>query len=174
MSFSFNGVSAENMGLYVLPYTRPFKAEQRVVQTYVQGRSGTYDYTDESFANGVISIPCVYFGSTAPETIRQIATWLHGTGTLIFDDNPDVYYKASLWTNIDLSEMLFEKQLTLEFTVYPFAFSQNQQVTATLATSGNSLTVQVGGTAPTPCRIIITNNGQNTLTNLMVMRSSIV
>lgn len=62
MSFSFNGVSAESMGLYVLPYTRPFKAEQRVVQTYVQGRSGTYDYTDESFANGVIQFRVFILG----------------------------------------------------------------------------------------------------------------
>ena len=174
MSFTFNGVSAESMGLYVLPYTRPFKAEQRVVQTYVQGRSGTYDYTDDSFANGVISIPCVYFGSTAPETIRQVATWLHGTGQLIFDDSPDLYYRASLWDSVDLAEMFYEKQITLQFTVFPFAFSQNQQISDTLSASGDSVTVQVGGTAATPCRIIIINNGQKTLTNLRVTRSSII
>lgn len=168
MSFTFNGIPAESMGVHVLPYSRTFVPEQRAIRTIIQGRSGTYDFTDGSFGNGTITVPCQYWGSTAPSTIRQVAAWLNGTGQLIFDDEPDLYYQAQLWPGCELSRMFYEDSFDLSFVVFPFAFSAAQTLEFSLTASGGAAVFSVDGTAQTPCRLIITNTGTQTINNLMI------
>ena len=159
------------MGIMALPYSRTLKPQQRVIQTYIQGRNGTYDWSDGTFANGEITIPVRYFGSTAPATIRAVAAWLSGSGELIFDDEPDKHYEAHLYNTIDVERELFEDGFEITFTVFPFAMSalntKHQAVTA----SGETITVTTQGTAKTPCLITFINTGSETVNNLTVTLS---
>lgn len=166
--FTFKGVRDTDMGVNALPFTRTLKAEQRVIQTYVAGRDGTYDWTDGTYANGTITIPCIYFGSTAPATIRQVAAWLAGSGQLIFDDEPDKYYEAHVYNTADLERQLYEGAFEITFTVFPFALSQVHTQTGTISTSGGALRVVVDGTANTPCLITIINNGDETINAIRI------
>ena len=166
--FSFKGVQDSSMGIMALPYSRTMKPEQRVVQTYVQGRNGTYDWSDGTFANGTISIPCKYFGSTAPATIRAVAAWLSGSGDLIIDDEPDKHYEAHLYQSMDIERELFEDGFTLVFSVFPFAMSDLNTKTAELTYSGEEVTVKTSGTAPTPCLMTFINTGSATINNMVI------
>ena len=169
--FSFKGVQDSAMGIMALPYSRPLKAEQRVVQTYVQGRNGTYDWSDGTFANGTISIPVRYFGSTAPATLRAVAAWLSGSGDLVFDDEPEKHYEAKLYESIDVARELFEDGFDITFTVFPFAMSTLNTRQKTLTSSGEEMAVTTAGTAKTPCLITFINSGSETINNITVTLS---
>lgn len=169
--FSFKGVQDSTMGVMALPYSRNLKAQQRVVQTYIQGRNGTYDWSDGTFANGTITIPCKYFGSTAPSSLRAVAAWLSGTGDLVFDDEPTKHYEAKLYQSIDVERDLFEDGFEIVFTVFPFAMSELNTKNATLTSSGEEVTVKTGGTAKTPCLITYINTGSTTVNNLTITLS---
>ena len=104
----------------------------------------------------------------APQSLRQVAAWLNGSGQLIFDDEPDLYYQAQLWPGCNVSRNLYEDSFELVFVVFPFAFSQAQTIEFNLSSSGVASSLTVGGTASTPCRLIITNNGKSTINNILV------
>lgn len=169
--FSFKGVQDSTMGVMALPYSRNLKAQQRVVQTYIQGRNGTYDWSDGTFANGTISIPCKYFGSTAPSSLRAVAAWLSGSGDLVFDDEPEKHYEAKLYQSIDVERDLFEDSFEIAFTVFPFAMSELNTAHKTLTSSGEQMTVVTNGTAKTPCLITFINTGSTTVNNLTITLS---
>lgn len=166
--FSFKGVQDSSMGVKALPYSRSLKAQQRVVQTYIQGRNGTYDWSDGTFANATISIPCAYFGSTAPASLRAVAAWLSGSGDLVFDDEPDKHYEAHLYQAIDVDRIAYEDGFEIVFSVFPFAMSTLNTETAELTYSGEEVVVETKGTAPTPCLITFTNTGATTINNLVI------
>lgn len=169
--FKFKGIQDSTMGIQALPYSRTLKAEQRVVQTYIQGRNGTYDWSDGTYANGTISIPVMYFGSTAPATIRAVAAWLSGSGDLVFDDEPEKHYEAHLYNTVDIERALFEDSFEITFTVFPFAMSALNTKTKTLTSSGDEITVTTAGTAKTPCLITFINSGSETINNITVTLS---
>ena len=166
--FTFKGKTASEMGINVLPFSRTLRAEKRLVQTYIQGRDGTYDWSDGTYANGRIEIPCRYFGSTAPQSLRAVAAWLNGSGVLSFADEPDKHYRATMIDAITREQMLFEDSFTLTFSVFPFALGAKQTVTADLTQSGGSITANVDGTADTPPRITFKNTGNATIDNLVI------
>lgn len=162
--FTFKDVTSGSMGVHVLPYSRVFHPAQRVIQTYVQGRSGTYDQSDDSYENGTISLSCVFFPTQAAVTLRDVAAWLVGSGELIFDDEPGKVYEASVYQGIDLSQQQFEGAFTIVFTVFPFPHGDTNTVTQTI-TSGGGIALTVGGTAQTPCVITIVNRSDSDLIN---------
>ena len=166
--FTFKGKTASEMGINVLPFSRTLRAEKRLVQTYIQGRDGTYDWSDDSYANGRIEIPCRYFGSTAPQDLRTVAAWLNGSGNLSFDDEPDKHYRATMIGAITREQMLYEDSFTLTFSIFPFALGELKTKTQVLAASGDSITVKTSGTAKTPARIIYQNAGNTTVDNITI------
>jgi hypothetical protein len=57
-------------------------------------------------------------------------------------------------------------QFTLVFDCFPFAMSLPKQLTTIITEQGQETAFQVGGTARTPCTIIIKNIGDTPITNL--------
>lgn len=169
--FTWKGIKDSAMGINALPYSRTLTPAQRVIQTYIQGRDGTYNWTDGTYDNGMISIPCIYFGSTAPETIRQVAGWLTGSGPLIFDDEPDKYYQAYIYDAQEVERNLYEDSFTLSFIVFPFALGAPQTVSQDLTYSGEAITINVEGTANTPCVITYRNTGAQVINTITVTQT---
>ena len=170
--FSFNAIQDTEMGILCLPYSRVFHPAERVVQTAIAGKSGTYDYTDNTYENGSISVSCVYIGSRTLTDIRNTAAWLTGEGQLVFDDEPDKAYKARVMQGFDASIDCFEKTFTIEFTVFPFAESIDYNVVERNAVVlPYSVNVQTIGTAETPC--IIKINAITTVTDLSILRTNL-
>lgn len=171
--FTFKGVSAASMGIQCLPFTRVFHAPERVQQTVIPGKSGTYDYTDNTYDNGSVSISAVYWGSTAPTTLRAVAAWLTGSGQLIFDDEPDKAYTASVIEGFDVNRNHFEDSFTISFTVFPFAESIGyNQLQAAAEILPYSQSVSANGTADSPCIIRIT--AVTDIDNLMIIKQKLI
>ena len=171
--FSFGGITDLSMGVLVTGINRVIKPPKRNVQTVVAGRSGTYDTTTNAYDNTQIVMDCMYTGTNAPQFARQMASWLSGTNDLIIADEPDKTYTATVWVDIPEDYVFSLRHFTLTFTCQPFARSETQQTSRVITTSGGGILLDVEGTAPTPCRIIIENTGNTTITNLSITHSVI-
>lgn len=171
--FSFGGITDLEMGVQVTGISRAIKPPKRNIQTVIPGRSGTYDTTTNAYDNTQIVMDCMYVGENAPSFSRQLAVWLSGTNDLIIADEPDKRYTATVWIDIPEDYVFSLRHFTLTFTCQPFARSETQQATKVITQSGGGILVDVEGTAPTPCRIIIHNTGSTTIQNITVTHSVI-
>lgn len=171
--FSFGGITDQAMGVQVQGITRVIKPAKRNIQTVIAGRSGTYDTTANAYDSIQIVMDCMYVGNNAPLFARQMALWLSGTNDLIIADEPDKTYTATVWADIPEDYVFSLRHFTLTFTCQPFARSEAQQESRVITTSGGGMLIDVDGTAPTPCRIIIQNTGTTTITNLTITHSVI-
>ena len=171
--FSFGGITDLSMGVQVTNITRVIKPAKRNVQTVIAGRSGTHDDTANAYANSQIVMDCMYVGNNPPLFARQMAPWLSGTNDLIMADEPDKTYTATVWSDIPEDYVFSLRHFTLTFDCQPFARSATQQTSRVITTSGGGILLDVEGTAPTPCRIIIENTGNTTITNLSITHSVI-
>ena len=173
MVFTFGGISDASMGVQVTGISRAIKPPKRNIQTLVPGRSGTHDYTANDYDSTQIVMDCMYVGTDPPNFARQLAVWLSGTNDLIITDEPDKRYTATVWIDIPEDYVFSLRHFTLTFTCQPFARSDAQQASRVITQSGGGILIDVEGTAPTPCRIIIKNTGATTIHNLTITHSVI-
>lgn len=166
--FSFAGRSDIDLGVKVTAITRPVKPVKRNVQTIIPGRSGTYIYSDGCYEDFVISMECMYTGTDPAGFRRQLAEWLGQSSDLVFANEPDKYYSATVWSDIPGDYVMSLRHFTLNFQCSPFARSAIQQATGVISAAGGAVAVQVQGTAPTPCKIVITNTGETTIHRLVI------
>jgi len=165
MGFTFNGVHSDFYKIGVKDVTRSVKAEKRVFQTVIGGRDGTHDFTDDTYNNIFIVFSCDYKGQVM-EPKNDIALWLSEPGELVLDEEPGKVYRANVYSEIPLTQLFVIREFELTFECFPFAFSVPSQVDADITLQGQETAFEVGGTARTPCVIILTNTGATPITNL--------
>ena len=171
--FSFGGIDDLDMDVMVTGISRAIKPPKRNIQTIVPGKSGTYDFTENAYDNTQIVMDCMYVGADPPTFARRLAVWLSGTNDLIIADEPDKRYTATVWIDIPEDYVFSLRHFTLTFTCQPFARSDAQQASRVITQSGDGILIDVEGTAPTPCRIIIKNTGSSTINNITITHSVI-
>jgi predicted phage tail component-like protein len=166
MGFAFNGRHTDAFDIGVKHMMRVVKPEKRVFKTIIGGRDGTTDFTDNTYDNIIISFECDYKGTDFDEAKNDMALWLSNSGELVLDDEPGKIYQANLYTEISLSQMLHVREFTLQFECFPFAMSLPHQRNNVITRHGQETAFQVGGTARTPCTVILRNIGSTPITNL--------
>lgn len=164
--FTFNGKHSDLFGIRVKSANRAAKPEKRVYRTVIGGRDGTYDFTDNTFSNIIITLECDYTGPDSSGAARELALWLSGPGELVIDGDSGKIYNACLYSEIPLTQTFYTSRFTLAFECFPFAMSLPKQVSAVVTAQGQDVCVGVGGTARTPCVISIKNNGNSQISNL--------
>lgn len=175
--FTFCGKHSSQYGIICDPTTRLLLPEKRRTMIDIPGRSGAYMQSDGTYLIREESFHC-YF--TKPEdksladAVRDIAAWLAVDGTLIFDNEPDKKYTAYYTGTVPSIRHLKYGEFDLTFTYNPpFAYTDMKQKIQVIHSSADGVEIPVEGTAPTPCRIIIQNNGNTTIQNIRVTRSII-
>jgi len=173
LGFTFNGVHSSHFNIYCDPASRQLIPEKRRSRVVVPGRSGTYSQEDGAFNDRTESFTCYYTrkpGSDISQQAREIAAWLSKDGVLRFDHEPDKFYDASFSGSPPLTKHLMYGEFTLTFTYSPpFAYTEAQSIVAAVQRESDTITVPMAGTAPTPCRITIVNNGNTTIQNLRIV-----
>lgn len=164
--FTFSGQHSSEFGIQISKITHVLKPEKRMFQTVIAGRDGTYDTSDGTYSNIVISIDCDYIGEDIRTTARSLASWLSTSGELILDEEPDKIYQANIYSQIPIEELLVLNEFTLPFECFPFAMSLPIQKDAAITAKGQEISLSVDGTAKTPCTIAIKNTGTTNITNL--------
>lgn len=185
--FSFQGVNAADVGILVAGRTRVIKPENRMVEYVVPAKDGVVSYDSGVYNVFELAVPVVLkeytytvtvddgnnqsHEETRVKTVREIARdvgrFLRGTGSLIFDDEPDKEYIATAVNSIPVSEIVPFGKAEIVFRCQPFAqataYTQHIHIGATIPTDE---VVDVGGTHNTACIINITARGD--LSNLTI------
>jgi predicted phage tail component-like protein len=123
-SFTFNGKSSAEFGLYISNKDIYSMPARDVTFTSVQGRNGdviidngAYKNIDISYTVGIKNIGA---------NIKAIKAWLSQSGYLILTDtyNPEYYRLACFNSSLDVSELLLNVgQAVISFNCKPFLYS---------------------------------------------------
>ncbi|MCL2751869.1 MAG: phage tail family protein [Firmicutes bacterium] len=170
--FTYRGVHSSKYNIICDPTSRQLIPERRRNTITVPGRSGSYKQEDGAYNDRSESFRCYYTkreDSNISLQAREIAAWLATEGTLCFDNEPDKYYDAYFAGSPPLTKHLKYGEFDLSFTYSPpFAYTAPQSLIVTLTNEGDEIKIPVAGTAPTPFRIIIKNNGDTVIENLRI------
>lgn len=146
----------------LLPAVRPRKVT-------VPFRHGTYDYGAKYYDERPLTLNCVtlrqHSENQARSFAREIAVALSKKDKIRLWNEPDRYYVGRIENEVTLTQhrdvgIVF----TLEFTCEPFAYGE----TVIESFTDIVYNAHYEGTVPTPTRIIITNDGDNTINTIKI------
>ena len=121
-TFNFKGIDCSKYKILLekMP-SRPTSAK-RVVYLDIPGRDGHLIYDDGSLLPTPILVECSIMDVTQSD-LRKIKQWLSGSGNLIFNDEPNVYWRARLDLQLDFVKPLkLLHEFILTFDCFPYAF----------------------------------------------------
>ena len=100
-SFIFKGISSSSFGIIVQELPPIVRPRMRIDTITIDGRDGEqinelgYEAYDKS----------VFIGLRTNQYINQINSWLTGSGDLVFSNEPNMVYKASVMDGYELSRL---------------------------------------------------------------------
>jgi len=163
--FIFNNISSVNY-LMVNKLPNIIKAEKDIEKIEIQGRDGflTQDYG--SYKGTIKTVECTIFDLN---DIGFICNWLDGNSDVIFSNEPNKIYKATIINQIPFSKIAVQfHSFIIQFDCQPHKYSAINNL-ITLATS--PATIVNTGTAPS--NPIIKVFGSDTI-NLTINSKTIV
>lgn len=146
--FTFNGVSAESMGLRIERYPIIHKPRKRMTSISVQGRNGDLHISDGSYESIVIRYECWWKNQNANfptgRTAHEVAEWLYSAPVAArLEDTYDsaVFRTATFQGPMDIENILDRYgRVTLEFQCRPEAWlKKTENVLSYTSPSGGFL-----------------------------------
>lgn len=157
--FQFNGIDSRNVkGLIVSELPPLTKPAQRIQTLNIDGRDGSI-INPLGFASYTKKIK---IGLTTSSDINNIIKWLNGSGKLVLSYEPDKYYNATIYEQIDFNKLLRFRTAEITFTVQPFKYSLTDE-TKTI-TSGTSAKIANAGNYTAKPTITVAGSGTVVLT----------
>ncbi len=121
----YNGLHSYNdFGLYMRSEDRNMLPTLRKRQLVIPSKHGVYDFGDNTNDVRVISVKFTYTEADLNSLrlkARAVAAWLSGEGQLIFDDEPDKYYQAKVYTSVKISDTAYTAEFSVQFECQPMA-----------------------------------------------------
>ena len=180
IGFTFRNTHSSNFKIGAKSIDRSIIPAKRKNEFVIPGRHGTIDFGTHTYETRPISVEIGLIRNSSfgelRESARQIAKWLSGEGLLIFDDEPDKAYQASVYDYIGLEqiELIPAGRLNVVFDCQPFAESlEYRQVNIpNITTKPYEIPLNVNGTSETCCIITIKNNGTTNVNNITIVRKA--
>lgn len=179
LGFTFNNKHSDEMGIIMQSADRTILPVKRKSKYEIPGKDGAYFDGNSNYEERNIRVQIHISGKERTiealrQRIREIAKWLSADeALLIFDDEPDKAYTASIDTGLSLEQLRVWGQCELIFSCQPFAESvQYLTDTKDITENNDSLTVQVNGTQDTPCIITVKNTGTVNITGITIRRKA--
>lgn len=148
--------SREIKGLVISELPPISKPQMRTVETVVDGVDGSlieevgYSSYDKS----------VIIGLTHNADIDEVIAYFSGSGDVVFSNEPDKYYKASIVNQIDFARLVRYKTATVTFRVQPFKHEYLESATKVDAKSLSGTTITI-------------NNENGSITQLIIEGESV-
>ena len=163
--FTFGGVDFyEKYGILLEKTKDNLIPEMRERKTVVPDRNGAYDYGAKYYDERVVELQCVSLRQLTRAEMRELAYDLSGKKELRTWHEPDKYYMGQLFTTDPIEYIgTIGNRFGLPFKCEPFAYGN--QITERFE---NNATLRYSGTAETPVRITITNNGDKDMTGVRI------
>lgn len=122
-NFIFKNISSDEMNILIknkLPIVP--RAEKNVSKIEIPGRDGCLYEDTDSYKPIDYSIEC---NTKKNVDINKLKDWLVGSGNLILSNNKDIYYKAFIINQLDISTMvrLFHS-FQVNFILQPYSYSK--------------------------------------------------
>ena len=152
--------------------SRPILPQKRRRQTEIPLRNGRYGFADETYDVRIIELTCFMDTATIPElrkAIRKIAAWLSKKGVLVFDDEPELSYTATVFSAVPLEQIISAGIFTLIFECYPMAQGETITEFHTFTSKAYEMQVSYRGTAPAKCRLILANLGNVPVSDIRLL-----
>ena len=157
--FHFKGKDSRDFGILISAAPEKVRAERRVEQVTIPGRSGDLTVDEGTYAPYVISVECSTRGN---ENLDEILAWLNGAGGLILCTEPDKVFRASIYNKISVADMIYlYNSFLLQFRVQPFKYSVNAAGDALELTAPT--TIRNSGTVYSEPLITVYGSGDITL-----------
>ncbi len=126
LSFYFNERHGSEFKLFFKSLSRPVLPELRKRELTVPGKSGVYSFKSKAHEKRIVSGQIQYVGSNLSDLrvwARSIAQWLYTEdyARLIFDDEPDKYYMAKVYSEVPLESLYSLGSANIVFECQPYA-----------------------------------------------------
>ena len=155
--FIINGKSSNSIrGLIVSELAPIKKAQVRTLIETVDGRDGDI-VTPLGYA--AYDKP-VKIGLSVNYDIDEIIDYLNSNGTIVFSNEPDKYYRFSVYNEIDFERLIRFKTASVVFHVKPYKFSTlEKELSFEISESPESISIYNAGNVYSRPTIYITAEG---------------
>lgn len=143
--------SRDIKGLVICELPPISKPQMRTTETMVDGVDGSYiEELGYATYDRAVSI-----GLTQKADMNEISQYFSGSGEVIFSNEPDKYYKASIIGQIDYARLVRFRTATVTFRVQPFKYEYGEKETVLALTQleGTHISHMNTNTKLAECRI---------------------
>ena len=153
----------ESYGIRMLHYDVLLPQLRRRKVT-IPGRSGSYDYGAKFYDDRIVRVECDTRRSLTKAQIRELAYALSKKNALRFWNEPELFYLGRIYDTSELDYIgSVGYEFVLNFECDPFAYGDSVQEDVS-----GSFRLEYAGTAPTPTRLTITNNGDTQVSGIQI------
>lgn len=176
IGFNFNGKHSSAFKIGMKSIDRTAIPERRRKEFEILGRSGTLELESTEYEKRTIQCQIGVVKTATHEElrskIRELAGWLSGSGPLIFDDEPDRAYEASVYSAVGIEQLVLQPKgiMEIEFECQPFALSRELNRVLKDGGRNTELIIKNVGNVKTCGSIIIKNTGTTNITNIRLTR----
>ena len=161
---TFKDTHSSEFGVIIHTNANPMLPKLRVSEISIPSKSSTYKFTD-GYEDRTIRLVFKIIDKNFIEKrnrIRSIAQWLTGKGKLIFDYEPEKYYKAEVFSGITPTIDPTVDTFEVTFLCEPFALAEYENVVAKdNITTTDTLTAINNGTYESNPMIEITGTAES-------------
>ena len=119
--FIFNGENSKDKGIIITKMPPISKPAKRVEKIIIPGKNGALHQDEGTYETVLIQIQCAVVEKC---NIKEIVSWLNGTGELILSNDPDIFYNAHIINQIDYTSIVnLIHEFPLELELQPFSHS---------------------------------------------------
>ena len=128
IGFNFNGKHSSTLNIGVKSTDRTLRPAKIRSATPIPGRHGSWGKADDIYENRQIRMVLGLINnkdwSDLRDNAREVAEWLDGSGKLIFDDEPEKYYMATVYDAMGVEQLHLQPVggTEITFDCLPFVY----------------------------------------------------
>lgn len=156
--YELYGIKVESVGDVLHPKARERKLE-------IPGRSGAYEFDYDDYDERTLTLTCSSSRELSNAERRELGYLLSKRGEITLPREPDKYYIGRLYDPRQTEEIgQTIRKYELAFTCDPFLYGEVREITSL----SGLVPINYAGTAKTPCRISVKNNGESPVSVILV------
>lgn len=150
MGLKFNGVHSDSFGLIMKTVQRSAGAPVRQKEIVIPGRDGALTFPYKKRDNKTHIARFTYSAASMADIRqkeRQIGAWLSAQEAyLIFDDEPNIAYLATAYSEITPTENHLTREIEIEFVCQPFGIAIEEEGVERYITGAHQESIDYVGT----------------------------
>lgn len=181
---TFNGVASSTLSLEHCVPRISILPERIGSAITIQGRDGSFDFNNDSYAPRIVPVDCLLKASTEAELTNRIAAisvWLSGSGYLVFDSDTTKRWYAKVYSDGGRNFIPLATLFTVNFEAQPYA----EDVTETTGAIGSAInygsaiefypTIEITMTsAATSVRVTLTSTAEYVLVTDSIENADVI